>query len=407
MGKKSSGKNAINIGLHNRSLVFDIIRSQGPIGRPEIARSANLTTSAITNIVKGLISDGLVEEVGLGESAGGRKPGLLQVRRNSCFAVVADLAGTTLSAAITTITGEIIVRAEKDISLSSELTVNALTEAIREVIQSETVDVSKVSGIGVTAPGLIERSTGTVIRSVRLGWYGVPLKAILERSFNLPIFIGKDTEAAILGEQWYGVGREADNLIYVWVGTGIAIGIRLNGQIYSGTTGMAGEFGHTSIQENGTRCRCGNEGCLEGLAGLGAILERTKKALIGGAKSSLIEENHKGGSTVIGTRITPIAVLDAAAAGDPLAAEIVEDVGHYLGIGVANLINLFNPDLVLIGGQIRPCDEKFVAAVRRTANRRALPEIANTATIAISRLGRDAGLIGATALVWEKVFGSA
>ncbi|HHY98597.1 MAG TPA: ROK family transcriptional regulator [Firmicutes bacterium] len=406
MRSRIFGGNSINVGIYNRNLVFEVIRSRGPISRAEIARATNLTTAAITNIVRALVADGFVEEIGPGESSGGRKPGLLQVRKGSRYSLAADLAGTNLSVALTTITGEIVARVEKNMPADSGQAVDALIEAIGELRKANGVDPAKIVGIGVTTPGLIDRATGTVIKSVRLGWYGVPLKAILENALDFPVFIGKDTESAILGEQWYGIGRGVDNLIYVWVGTGIAIGILLNGQVYTGSTGMAGEFGHTSIQADGTRCRCGNEGCLEGLAGLEAISERAKGALMQGARSSIpgMTLDPNIGSPA---RIAPMSVLDAAAAGDPVAIEIVEDAGRKLGIGVANLINIFNPQVILIGGQIRPKDERFIAEVKRVAKQRALAEIASAVTIDVSHLGRDAGLMGGTALVWRNLFGTA
>lgn len=429
---QTSGKNSVRIGKHNRRLVLDVIRAREPVSRPEIAKLTGLTTATITNVVGKLQNDGLIEEAGLGQSAGGRKPGLLQLARNSRLAIAVDLAATDLMVALTNVKGEILRRTKREIVTDSGLMVPRMIEAIKEVMSCPGVGRAKIAGIGVTTPGLVDQTTGTIIKSVRLDWYHVPIKAILQNHFEVPVFVGKDTHAAILGEQWYGAGKNADSLIYVWVGAGIAIGILLDGRIYTGATGMAGEFGHTSIQCNGARCKCGNEGCLEGLASLEAVAMRAGEALnhsdpgrnwaqaeagfleatiAGTTGREVQQELAEPGEVVTGERpmakpllrVDPVAVLEAACAGDPLACEVVDEAGRYLGVGIANLINLFNPERIIIGGQIRPRDERFVAASIEVAKKRALPEIGSTVRITVSEFGQDAGLMGATALVWREV----
>ncbi|NLG80298.1 MAG: ROK family transcriptional regulator [Firmicutes bacterium] len=402
MKSAASGSNSVEIGKHNRHLVLDVIRTHEPVSRPEIARLTGLTTATVTNIVGKLQKDRLVEEVGLGQSTGGRKPGLLQLARNSRLAIAVDLAATELMVALTNVKGEILRRSKREIAMDIAVTVPRMVDAIKEVMTCPEVGGATIVGIGVTTPGLIDQATGTIIKSVRLDWYHVPLKSILQRHFEVPVFVGKDTATAILGEQWYGAARHADNLIYVWVGTGIAVGFLFDGRVYAGATGMAGEFGHTSIEWNGARCKCGNEGCLEGLASLGAIASKASCRAL--SEENAVTREHPVREAR--ARVDPFAVLDAACIGDLRAREIVREAGRYLGVGIANLINLFNPERIVIGGQIRPKDKEFIDTAIEVAKSRVLPEPGSSVTITVSDFGPDAGLIGAAALVWREILAS-
>ncbi|MGE5584368.1 MAG: ROK family transcriptional regulator [Bacillota bacterium] len=406
MKPETPGRNSVGIGKHNRHLVLDVIRTHEPVSRPEIARLTGLTTATVTNIVGRLQEERLIEEVGVGQSTGGRKPGLLQLARNSRLAIAVDMAATDLRVALMDVDGKILRRSVREIATDVALMVRRIVDAIKEVTSCPEVSRSTIVGMGVTTPGLIDEATGTVIKSVRLDWHHVPLRAILQSHVEVPVFVGKDTTAAILGERWYGAARRADNLIYVWVGAGIAVGLLLDGRVYAGTTGMAGEFGHTSIEWNGARCKCGNEGCLEGLASLEAIATRAaSRALF--VEDAVTREKPAGETRArADARVDPFAVLDAACTGDLRAREIVREAGRYLGVGIANLINLFNPELIVVGGQIRPKDREFTATAIEVAKRRVLPELGSSVTITVSDFGPDAGLMGAAALVWREVLGS-
>lgn len=402
MKSAASGSNSVEIGKRNRHLVLDVIRTHEPVSRSEIARLTGLTPATITNIVGKLQKDRLVEEIGLGQSTGGRKPGLLQLARNSRLAIAVDLAATELTVALTNVKGEILRRSKREIVTEIAVMVPRILDAIQEVMTCPEVGGATIVGIGVTTPGLIDQATGTIIKSVRLDWYHVPLKSILQRHFEVPVFVGKDTATALLGERWYGAARDADNLIYVWVGTGIAVGFLLDGRVYAGATGMAGEFGHTSIEWNGARCKCGNKGCLEGLASLGAIA--TKASCRALSEENAVTREHPVPEAQ--ARVDPFAVLDAACTGDLRAREIVREAGRYLGVGIANLIDLFNPERIVIGGQIRPKDKEFIDTAIEVAKSRVLPEPGSSVTITVSDFGPDAGLIGAAALVWREILGS-
>ncbi len=397
MKSRGCGRNRDGVAAHNRSLVLGVIQAHEPVSRREIADITNLTTSTISNIVNRLMHDGFVTEAGVGKSMGGRTPRLLRLAGESHFAVAVDLSATDLLVALADIRGKILKRVRKNISTDPGTMTCRIIEAVQELESTAGIESAHIEGIGVTTPAIIEQKTGTVIKSVRLNWYNVPLGDMLQRHLEPPVFVGRDTHNAILGEQWYGAGKNVNDLLYVWVGSGIGIGVLLDGRIYTGATGMAGEFGHTAIGHTSSSCRCGNSGCLESLSSLEAIVSRVEHALTCGRESLL--------SRGPGSKVTPTEIFDAVDAGDPLACEIVEDAGIHLGTGIGNLINIFNPERVIIGGPVRSADVRLLAVLDEVARKRALPELSNTVTIALSQLGQDAGLVGATALVWSEVFG--
>ncbi len=394
MRQEQSGRNSVQVGIHNRQLVLDVIRTNQPITRREIARLTGLTSAAVTNIVSNFIEQGFVREVGYGRSGGGRKPKLVELDKGSRIMVAVDLAGADQIAALLDMDGNVLCRGERRIGSAKGVTVADIVDAINEILDTPEARSGQVVGIGVTTPGLVDAATGTVLKSVALNWFNVPIKAALQKHFEYPVFIGKDTHVALLAEEWYGAAKNMQNAIYLWVGPGIAIGMLLDGRVYTGSTGMAGEFGHVSIDYDGPACKCGSWGCMEQMASLRAISSMA-------AKSDRDAEGYSGDPEE--RYIDPFNVLDAAEAGDANARRIVHRAGEYLGVGIANLINVFNPELIILGGQIRPSDTEFIEAARSFAMSRVLIEVGSAVTITASKFGRDAGLVGASALLWKEI----
>ncbi|HOK70803.1 MAG TPA: ROK family transcriptional regulator, partial [Bacillota bacterium] len=278
MRQEQSGRNSVQVGIHNRQLVLDVIRTNQPITRREIARLTGLTSAAVTNIVSNFIEQGFVREVGYGRSGGGRKPKLVELDKGSRIMVAVDLAGADQIAALLDMDGNVLCRGERRIGSAKGVTVADIVDAINEILDTPEARSGQVVGIGVTTPGLVDAATGTVLKSVALNWFNVPIKAALQKHFEYPVFIGKDTHVALLAEEWYGAAKNMQNAIYLWVGPGIAIGMLLDGRVYTGSTGMAGEFGHVSIDYDGPACKCGSWGCMEQMASLRAISSMAAKS---------------------------------------------------------------------------------------------------------------------------------
>ncbi len=311
-----------------------------------------------------------------------------------------DLGGSHVSAALVDQAGKILQRRKAPTPVESgpDGIMPAIIELLREVIAVTGVTKREIVGIGVGIPGLIDSSLGLSIFSPNLFWHNVQVVRPIEREFNLPTFMDNDVRCATLGEAWYGAGRGASSLICLTIGTGIGSGIMIDGQLIRGATESAGEIGHVTIEKDGPLCNCGNHGCLEALASGPAIARRAQEAVKKGVDTVMLA--MVGGHA---EKIDAGVVAQAARQGDPAAWEIIELTALYLGIGIANYINLINPELVIIGGGVAQAGELLLAPIRRVVGQRAMKVQATAARIVPARLGEDAGVIGAAALVLERL----
>jgi glucokinase len=266
--------------------------------------------------------------------------------------------------------------------------------AIYEVLGS--TDQGQVQGIGVVAPGPLDSWKGIIMDAPNLsGWKNVPLKDLVEEEFGLPVFVGNDANLAALAEQCFGAGQGIADLIYMTVSTGIGGGIIADNRLLLGAQGFAAEVGHQTIEAHGPRCNCGNIGCLEALAAGPAIARRARQLIRTGIGMGIAD--LAGGDL---DRITAKEVNQAAQAGDPIAIEIFRQAGFYIGVGIVNLLHVFNPSLIIIGGSVAKAGDLLFEPIRATVRERAMASYywENT-PIVPATLGDDVGLLGAVALV--------
>ena len=385
----------------NQSIVLNIIRNYGPISRADIAKKTKLSSTTISTLADDLIKQEYLEEIGEGKSSGGRRPILLKFNPASHFVIGVELEGKNISVAVTDLKINIINKLTEEIKNSDESwVVDKIINLVQQVIEKSRVKFEEIVGMGVGATGLIDTKRGIIRQAVNLNWKDVPLKDLIEDSFDeVPIYMDNIANVAALGEKWAGAGKEAKNLIYIRIGTGIGAGIILNGTIYEGSNGNAGEIGHMTIEPNGPRYRCGNRGCLEALASGSAIAKRAITEILGG-RDTLIEKLTNGSIEEITAKI----VAEAAKKGDKLALEIWKEIGEYLGIAIANLINIYNPEIIVIGGGVAQAGGLLFESIKRTVKKRALPGPAKIAKIVSSQLGENVSTIGAASLALEKIF---
>jgi len=386
----------------NQSIVLNIIRNYGPISRADIAKRTKLSSTTVSTLADDLIKQEYLEEIGEGESSGGRRPILLKFNSASHFVIGVELEGRSITVAVTDLEINIINKLTEEIKNSDEsLVVDKIINLVQQVIKKSRVKFEKIVGMGVGATGLIDTERGIIRQAVNLDWKDVPLKDLIEKKKfdEIPIYIDNIANVSALGEKWAGAGKKAKNLIYIRIGTGIGAGIILNRTIYEGSNGNAGEIGHMTIEPNGPRCKCGNRGCLEVLASGSAVAKWAITETLGG-RDTLIGKLTSGSIE----EITAKVVAEAAKMGDKLALEIWEEVGEYLGIAIANLINMYNPELVIIGGGIAQAGKLFFEPIKRTVKKRALPGPAKIAKIVPSQLGENVSIIGAASLALEKIF---
>ena len=357
-----------DINVHNRSILLELIRRGGPISRAEIARKTNLSAPSITRIVKDLMAEGLIKETGIGDSSGGRKPYLLEFNTNAKYIVGVELGETYSVSVLTDLEINYLSREKIAMKMITEVdkVIDLLVESIRGRIKQSKVDKGDILGIGIGVPGTLDTQAGIIKFSPNFGWKNVPIVEIMEKELGISTFIDTGVRAMTLCERWFGAGQGIKNFACVIVGTGIGAGLIINGNLYRGFEEAAGEIGHTTVLPEGPKCKCGNRGCLETLAAGPSLVRRALARISEHPNSSLANALNKNKGD-----ITADMVIEEAKRGDSLACEIVQEAGHYLGIGVANLINIFAPEAVIIGGWVaEQAGELFLEAARETIKNR-------------------------------------
>ncbi|SHE70906.1 transcriptional regulator, MarR family [Thermoanaerobacter uzonensis DSM 18761] len=380
----------------NESVILNIIRKMGPISRADIAKETNLTPPTVTNIVNKLIAENIVMEYKVGESNGGRPPVLIKLNPDFMSIIVIHISTYNLHQY--TLDAELKTKKKEKNSIRGlkqeevlELLTSVLDKAIKESPQN-------VSGIGIVVRGPVKMKEGISVFAPNIGWRNVPLKSIVEERFGIPTYIINDVRAMALGEFHMGKAKDVENMIFLKVGYGIGSAILINGRIYTGASDGAGEIGHTTIDVAGPQCSCGNYGCFEALASEKALVNLVVKSIKEGM-DSIVYQMAEG----MLDSVTPEIIYEAAKLNDKLAVNALKTIGRYLGIGIANTINTFNPELILIGGGIVQARELIEDIIIETAKKRTFENSFSSCRIAFAELGDDATLIGAANMVMDEV----
>ncbi len=304
-----------------------------------------------------------------------------------------DLGGTKILAAIISTKGKVLAR-KHYLTLANEgpqSVINRIFSAIDYLLSLRNIAPSQLDSISIAAAGAINLEKGIITLSPRLpGWYDIPLRDIVEEKYRVNTFLVNDANAAALSEHQFGAGKGVNNLIYITVSTGIGGGIIINGKLYSGVSGSAGELGHMTIDVNGPKCNCGNIGCWEMLASGTAVAEEAKRRIRQGEKTSLA----KIVKSDIGN-ITAEKVEKAARDGDSLAQEVILEAATYLGIGMVNLVHIFNPEMIIVGGGMSKMGDLLFNPARQMIRERAHQLSAQAVRVVPAQLGDDAGVLGA------------
>jgi len=323
---------------------------------------------------------------------------MLENRQGPVLAV--DLGGTKIIAAIVLPDGKIISRKYclALVDKGPEAVIDRLLSAANSAMSQAKLKTSELTGIGIAAAGILDVEEGIITTSPNLpNWHDVPLRNIVADRLGITAYLINDANAAALGEHRFGAGKGVDNLIYLTVSTGIGGGIIIGGRLYSGSDGCAGEIGHMTIEAHGPQCKCGNFGCLEVLASGTAMAKEAAECLSQGETSSILEFTEGRFEN-----ITAETVALAARQGDPLACDIVSRAASYLGIGLANLVNIFNPELIVIGGGVSKMGDMLLEPARKVVKERAFQLPARRVRIVRARLGSNAGILGAVAYILDE-----
>ena len=375
--------------LHNRDLVLKTIFDSSTISRADIARSTRLTRTTVSDVVAGLLAEGLVEEVGVGSSIGGKSPILLSLVKDSRYMISLNLAYDRFCGAVVNLRGEIKETENLPVSgRDGEQALQLVYEIVDRLVRKPW---KPLVGIGAGTPGLINTQAGLVVNAVNLDWKDLPLASLLQTRYRLPVYLLNDSQAAAIGEFVYGGKYKSDdNLVVINVKQGIGAGILINGRLFQGDGGGAGEIGHVVVQEDGLPCRCGKRGCLETLASARAVVQRARE---------LAQTESASALSAAPQSITLDGLVDAFQAGDPLAVRVVLEAGRFLGSAIAGLIGALNIRRFVLTGDMTRFGRPWLDAVRTAMMQGALASLAAETELEIGQPEVEGCVLGASALL--------
>jgi glucokinase-like ROK family protein len=383
---------AKNVKHINKHAALDLIRfTPGGISRVKLARRMSLSRAALTLIINDLLASGVICETSSTLAGSGRPPITLAVNPERGAVAGLDMGATHLNLIIANCAAQPL--AEKEIALDINQGPDYCLEQaelhLRALAGSAGLELADLLAVGLGVPGPIMTEAGMVIAPpIMPGWDHFPIRSTLEKRLGCPVSLNNDAELGAIGEWAYGAGRSARNLAYIKVGTGVGAGLLLDGHIYRGATGSAGEIGHLTMDLGGELCTCGNRGCLETVASGPAIARHAQAAIAAGKQTMLRLPPGE-------TPLTAAHVSAAASRGDLVAQQVIAEAGAQLGVAIAGLVNFINPNMVVVGGGVAEIGDLFLEPVRREVHRRSLPASANTVQISAALLGRRSIGMGA------------
>jgi glucokinase-like ROK family protein len=363
---------------NNKALVLQLIMEKEPISRADIAQVSGLNKATVSSLVNELLAEELIYESGPGESSGGRRPVILHFNKIAGYSIGIDIGVNYVFCILTDLKGTILIEKNRVVSKTPYA---ATMDIVKEMVQSlmDEMPSSKygIVGIGVGVPGIVNK-LGTVLLAPNLGWKNMNIKKELEDLFHVPVIIENEANAGAFAEQQFGTAQDFQNIIYISAGIGIGVGIILNKELYQGKNGFSGEMGHMIIEMNGKPCNCGSKGCWEAYASEQALLEKA------GQHIESLE-----------------SLMELAETQNEQALNLFEEIGSYLGYGINNIINTFNPDQVIIGNRLALAREQIEDSIRTTIENHSLTYHQNEFQLDFSKLGKYSIALGVSAFVIE------
>jgi len=388
----------------NLSLIMNHLLSNSALSRASLAEVTGLNKSTVSSLVQELIDRQFVREVGLSSSGVGRPSMLLEINPQAGYIVSCELGVDFLSIICANFGADVVWRYHEDTrDLTSQHAIidrmlALLIEAV-EAGQRTYANRGPLLGLAVGAPGLVDRATGTLLFAPNLKWENVALRDILGAAFpHVPVFVENEANMAALGEYFFGAAKGYREVLYISAGVGLGGAVVLDGAIFEGTAGFASEFGHMTMDPHGELCNCGNRGCWETQVTQPALF-RLIHAAIERGKATLLTEATGGNLS----RLTVPLVVDAARRNDRVARDALNRVGRSLGVGVASLVNAFNPDLVVFGGIMSLAGEFLLPIIRRELAARALKWSLEVTGVILAQQGSDACVMGGVAMLYQTI----
>lgn len=396
MSTDKRGKNTANLQDSNLRLLLELLRTHEGMTRQDLVDKTSLSPSGVSKLVAFLIEKGLVvEDVPIARNKG-RRAISLKLNENSIFVIGVRLARNYIKCGLFNLKGDLLFDLYRETS-SKHLaeTTKALVDLIGATLEKAQEKGAAVYGIGISAPGPLFSSDGRlVLTSNYPEWQGFSVKKFVEEQFGLRTIVEHDANVSVLAEKWYGKGKNCDNLIYVVADRGVGAGVYNGQEVYTGHQNVAGEIGHTTIDYNGDKCECGNRGCLEMFCSSTAVLKEAELIWTTEAPSGWQE------------KMTIERLGDLAAKGDVHAKRLLVRAGTFLGIGLVNLINTYNPAMIIVGDEMTRAGDVWFDAVKAAVRRRSLEEVYDNTVIEMSELPIEPAFLGTGTLVTMKLFES-
>ena len=379
----------------NLSTVLFCLLEGGALSRATLAKLTGLNKTTISSLVEQLLAQGWVHEIGRDTAKTGRPATLLTLNPQAGCAIGVELGVDYISIIQTNFVGEITWQRFLDVEGPEQQQILQQTvDLVKMAMRSVEGPGQRLLGIGVTVPGLVNITDGSLLFSPNLQWRDVPLQKIFCKQIKLPVIVENDANAGAIGERLFGQARQLNNFLYVSIGVGVGSGLYLNGEMYRGFGGVAGEIGHTNFTQGNRPCRCGHRGCWEAYTNQYALIERVR-ALLATGRSSIITQMI----TPENPRLTLAMIAQAAQANDNVTLEALAETGEAIGVGIANLINIFNPGMVIIGGAMSVVGDYLLPTISEVVKQYALSAYQQSVRVTFSTFGPMSVVMGAAALV--------
>jgi predicted NBD/HSP70 family sugar kinase len=363
---------------NNKSLVLNMVMEHDPISRADIAQVTGLNKATVSSLINELLEEELVYESGAGESSGGRRPVILYFNKAAGFSIGIDIGVNYILSVLTNLKGEIVIeKTEQIVDAAYSVVMEQVKKMIRSIINEMPYSKYGIVGLAIGVPGIVDKE-GNILRAPNLGWKNINLKEEIEAEFNIPVCVENEANAGAYGEKQFGVGQNSENLLYVSAGIGIGVGIILDGELYKGESGFSGELGHMIISINGKPCRCGSKGCWEVYASENALLSMTNE------DDATLE-----------------SLIQLAEENDQNTIKLFEELGQYLGYGINNIINSFNPGQVIIGNRLAKAQKWIEPAILNTVESSTLSYNQGDFKLLFSKLSTRATALGVAAFAIE------
>ncbi|MGX4295834.1 transcriptional repressor XylR [Bacillus sp. JK62] len=362
----------------NQKLLLNEILKNSPISRAKLSEMTGLNKSTVSSQVNTLMKENLVFEIGQGQSSGGRRPVMLVFNKKAGYSVGIDVGVDYINGILTDLEGTIVLDQHHHLECNSpEITKDILIEMILHFIANMPQSPYGLIGIGICVPGLIDKNQ-KIVFAPNSNWRDIDLKSFIQKKFNVPVFIENEANAGAYGEKVFGAAKNHDNMIYASIGTGIGIGVIINNDLYRGVSGFSGEMGHMTIDFNGPKCSCGNRGCWE--------LYASEKALL----TSLQTKEKK---------VSTQDIIDLAHLNDIGTLHALQNFGFYLGIGLTNILNTFNPQAIILRNSIIESHPIVLHSIKSEVSSRVYSHLDNSYELLPSILGKNAPALGMSSIV--------